>query len=108
LPKLPYYLAADQWRLEVLNNNVTNVTELNESWRRYRSVNNVHRVWEIGTQLYSLLTLALRVGGVVNTMSPANLPSEEPWCRLQRRLVVPQGQPGRYFHQGSNPEPSSP
>jgi len=36
LPKLPYYLAADQWRLEVLNSNMTTVTELNESWRRYR------------------------------------------------------------------------
>jgi hypothetical protein len=38
LPKLPYYLAADQWRLEVLSSNMTNVTELNESWRRFRSV----------------------------------------------------------------------
>jgi len=44
---LPYYLAADLWRLEVLNSNLTNVSELNESWRRFRSVNNVHRVWEI-------------------------------------------------------------
>ena len=63
LPKLPYYLAADQWRLEVLNSNLTNVTELNESWRRYRSVNNMHRVREIGAQLYSFLTLALKGGG---------------------------------------------
>lgn len=37
LPKLPYYLAADQWRLEVLNSNLTNVTELNDSWRRFRT-----------------------------------------------------------------------
>jgi hypothetical protein len=36
LPKLPYYLAADLWRLEVLSSNLTNVTELNESWRRFR------------------------------------------------------------------------
>jgi len=36
LPKLPYYLAADLWRLEVINSNLTNVTELNESWRRFR------------------------------------------------------------------------
>jgi hypothetical protein len=60
---LPYYLAADLWRLEVLNSNLTNVTELNESWRRFRSVNNVHRVWEIEAQLYSLLTLALKFVG---------------------------------------------
>ncbi|XP_069675484.1 angiotensin-converting enzyme-like protein Ace3 [Periplaneta americana] len=36
LPKLPYYLAADLWRIEILNNNVTNVTEMNNSWRRFR------------------------------------------------------------------------
>lgn len=36
LPKLPYYLAADLWRLEVLSSNLTNVTELNDSWRRFR------------------------------------------------------------------------
>ena len=90
LPKLPYYLAADQWRLEVLSSNLTNVTELNESWRRFRSVNNVHRVWEIGAQLYSFLTLALMGGGNSQhyvTMSPATLPSEEPWYALQRGWV---------------------
>jgi hypothetical protein len=38
LPKLPYYLAADQWRLEVLSSNMTNITELSNSWRRYRCV----------------------------------------------------------------------
>jgi hypothetical protein len=43
LPKLPYYLAADLWRLEVLSSNLTNVTELNDSWRRFRSVKNVYR-----------------------------------------------------------------
>jgi hypothetical protein len=36
LPKLPYYLAADLWRLEALSGNLTNITELNSSWRRHR------------------------------------------------------------------------
>lgn len=38
LPKLPYYLAADLWRLEALSGNLTNITDLNALWRRYRSV----------------------------------------------------------------------
>jgi hypothetical protein len=38
LPKLPYYLAADLWRLEALRGNLTNVTDLNGSWRKFRSV----------------------------------------------------------------------
>jgi hypothetical protein len=38
LPKLPYYLAADLWRLEALSGNLTNITDLNASWRKYRSV----------------------------------------------------------------------
>lgn len=36
LPKLPYYLAADLWRLEALSSNLTNITELSSSWRRHR------------------------------------------------------------------------
>jgi hypothetical protein len=38
LPKLPYYLAADLWRLEVLRSNLTNITELNSSWKQHRFV----------------------------------------------------------------------
>jgi hypothetical protein len=38
LPKLPYYLAADLWRLEVIRSGLTNITELKSSWRRHRCV----------------------------------------------------------------------
>lgn len=90
LPKLPYYLAADLWRLEVLNSNLTNGTELNESWRRFRSVNNVHRVWEIEAQLYSLLTLALRGGANSQHYVTSHFTlRKETWYPLQRRLGGP-------------------
>lgn len=87
LPKLPYYLAADLWRLEVLNSNLTNVTELNESWRRFRFVNNVHRVQEMETQLYCLLTLALEGGGSSQHYVTSHFTlRKETWYSLQRRL----------------------
>jgi hypothetical protein len=103
LPKLPYYLAADLWRLEVLNSNLTNVTELNDSWRRFRSVNNVHRVWRIEEQLCSLLTLALKGGGSSQHYIASHFTlRKEPWYPLQRRLGGPHGQSGIYFHHGSH------
>jgi len=84
---LPYYLAADLWRLEVLNSNLTNVTELNESWRRFRSVKNVHRVREIEAQLYSLQTLALKGGGSSQHFVTSHFTlRKETWYPLQRRL----------------------
>jgi len=85
---LPYYLAADLWRLEVLNNNLTNVTELNESWRSFRSVNNV---WEIEVQLYSLLTSALKGGGSSQRYVTSHFTlRKETWYPLQKRLGGPQ------------------
>ncbi|XP_023710079.1 angiotensin-converting enzyme [Cryptotermes secundus] len=33
---LPYFLAADLWRLEALTGNLTNITGLNSSWRQHR------------------------------------------------------------------------
>lgn len=88
LPKLPYYLAADLWRLKVLNNNLTNVTELNESWRSFRSVNNV---WEIEVQLYSLLTSALKGGGSSQRYVTSHFTlRKETWYPLQKRLGGPQ------------------
>jgi hypothetical protein len=102
LPKLPYYLAADQWRLEVLSNNVKNVTELNESWRRFRSVNNVHRVQEIEAQLYSLLNLALKGGGnsqhyvtshftISRALVPTTKEAEAGWATGPTWKVLPPG-----------------